>query len=633
MLAASAALLLAVALASRAVAQPLDSAPRITIAFVEGWVDGDDLAGIEGVSPGLLSAGLGAVAPAQIYLDITQGNRILSSLYPDPLPLAYTLQRGVPARLWTAVVERAREAPADLVPGLLASAIADAGAPGVAARSAPLTGASALVGVDRDGRLIESERCARAGCAGVTVTTVSPSEVPSLVERLRGDDLLIAIARPLPLGERRTLAIGIAGSGFAGNLTSDSTRLDGFVLSTDIGPTVLERLGIPVPDAMTGTPIRAEGSVDVARVAALAARLDEIGPRRDGVILGNFVIWVLLAGIVSIGLGRRGARVALPLLLIASAYVPALLLLGAALDPTELAERLLVGVGAPLLAAITLSMTRPYAAIAAACALSVGAHAVDVVVGSPLTAQSLLGPNPSLGARFFGIGNELEATLAALLLLGIGAALAARRGPVTPGFAATGFALGAILGVLVFAPGQFGADVGMAIALPFGAAVAIAVVLRAGLRVAVLIVAAPVAALAIVVIVDLFLGGDAHLSQSVLQAGGLDQLGDVAQRRITLSARSFERSVDSPYFLVAIGLIALALVRRADVLAWFRDRRAALAGLLGAAAATVLGTLANDSGALLLMVGTAYVAMFAGVAWATAAPGKGPADGARVHGS
>ena len=40
--------------------------------------------------------------------------------------------------------------------------------------------------------------------------------------------------------------------------------------------------------------------------------------------------------------------------------------------------------------------------------LTVAAYAVDVVAGSPLTASSLLGPNPGLGVRFFGIGNELE---------------------------------------------------------------------------------------------------------------------------------------------------------------------------------------------------------------------------------
>jgi len=40
------------------------------------------------------------------------------------------------------------------------------------------------------------------------------------------------------------------------------------------------------------------------------------------------------------------------------------------------------------------------------------------------------------------------------------------------------------------------------------------------------------------------------------------------------------------------------------------------AALLGALAATVVGTLANDSGALLLEVGGAYLLAFLGFAWA-----------------
>jgi len=40
------------------------------------------------------------------------------------------------------------------------------------------------------------------------------------------------------------------------------------------------------------------------------------------------------------------------------------------------------------------------------------------------------------------------------------------------------------------------------------------------------------------------------------------------------------------------------------------------AGLVGALAATVVGTLANDSGALLLEIGTAYLLVFTGYVWA-----------------
>ena len=42
------------------------------------------------------------------------------------------------------------------------------------------------------------------------------------------------------------------------------------------------------------------------------------------------------------------------------------------------------------------------------------------------------------------------------------------------------------------------------------------------------------------------------------------------------------------------------------------------AALIGAVVATVVGTLANDSGALLLEIGAAYLLVFLGWAWAEA---------------
>ena len=49
------------------------------------------------------------------------------------------------------------------------------------------------------------------------------------------------------------------------------------------------------------------------------------------------------------------------------------------------------------------------------------------------------------------------------------------------------------------------------------------------------------------------------------------------------------------------------MLGRRRIEAWFGDRRWAWAGVVGALAATVVGTLANDSGALLLILGTAVV--------------------------
>ena len=110
-----------------------------------------------GLSPGVMSAGLGKVPAEQTYLDITQGNRVFGSLYDEDLvPAVVPLNRPVRDR---AVIERAESAPAEIVPGLLVET---------------------LRGVGRS----------------LAVRDATVAELPALVRRLGENGLLIAIERP-----------------------------------------------------------------------------------------------------------------------------------------------------------------------------------------------------------------------------------------------------------------------------------------------------------------------------------------------------------------------------------------------------------------------------------------------------
>ena len=73
----------------------------------------------------------------------------------------------------------------------------------------------------------------------------------------------------------------------------------------------------------------------------------------------------------------------------------------------------------------------------------------------------------------------------------------------------------------------------------------------------------------------------------------------------------------------AILLLALGIVMRDRVLGWFGDRWAARCGFLGAVAGVLVGTVANDSGSVLLVIGVIYVTVAAGFFWATGRSGAG----------
>src|SRR5262249_24366635 len=155
-------------------------------------------------------------------------------------------------------------------------------------------------------------------------------------------------------------------------------------------------------------------------------------------------------------------------------------------------------------------------------------------------------------------------------------------------------------------------DVGAAIVFPVGAAVAAAALAARRRRTALLVLAMPVVVVGLLALVDLISGANAHLTGSVLDAGGLHDLGDVVQRRLQLSAASFARPVILAFLPLFVVAAVWATWRRDQLALWLRGRAGMRAGLIGGLAATAVGTLANDSGALLLEIGTAYLVAFAG---------------------
>ena len=300
----------------------------------------------------------------------------------------------------------------------------------------------------------------------------------------------------------------------------------------------------------------------------------------------------------------RDRRLPLRSVLLAALWLPSVLLLTAALAPSALVETLIVAGGCGALAIAT-DRIRPWPwALALPAAVAVLLHVADLALGSDLLRRSLLGPNPVLGSRFFGAGNEIEITLAAVGLLGLGGLLAtASRRVQVWGFAVGGGAL-----AFAMASGRLGADVGAVPTVVAGATVAALV--AAGeipwrRRIAILLVA-PIAGLAALALLDLATGGDAHFSRSVLQAGGLNDLADIAERRVRLSYRSLGRG-DPAAGGVCPRVPGAGLPAAPELLASTAGAPGVRAAVYGLLAAVLAGALTNDSGPIILLIGSSYL--------------------------
>ena len=571
---------------------------------------------------GFMSSIQGSYTPEQTFLDMSAGARTTTSLYDEDVPTDLRLEPSGRMSTWDEVVRRAKSPPATVVPGLLASTVLSSGRSVGYAGPRAARNREAAVAADRAGR-VQRTRLTTPEAVGdaarslwrstdLVVVKLPPGppgkgQLREFLQKRRSGDLVLVIQAPSHI-TRRLRAMGAAGLEGGTTLYSGSTRTEGVVSSTDIAPTVLDRLGLEVPDDMSGEPIEARGNASPVDLSELRNRLTDLGPRRWAVIWLGLIGAFALAGLA--GALLRDRRLPFRAVLLSAMWLPAVLLVTAAIAPSAIAETLIVAGGCAALALAT-DRIRPWPrSLVLPAVVGVGLHVADLALGSDLVRRSLLGPNPVLGSRFFGAGNELEITLAAVGLLGLGGALAyAPRRTRVWGFAIGGGAL-----AFALAWGRLGADVGAVPTIIAGTTVA-ALVAAGSIpwrrRIAILLIA-PVAGLAALALLDIATGGDAHFSRSVLQAGGLNDIADVAERRVRLSYRSLGRGAIP--FLVAFALIALAVGFR------YRERilaatvpapgvRAAVYGLL---AAVLAGALTNDSGPIMLLIGSSYL-LFAAV--------------------
>ncbi len=624
--------LLAAALLGVAVAPAsASSQPRALIAFLPGDRDAllDQLAA-RGMAVGLTSPTLGGYKPQQMAIDVGQGARISTRAYKSNLPRFRVVPTDGSARVdgWDAEVRRAGAAPGDVTPGLLASTIERAGGSVAYLGVSGAERSEALAAADESGRIGSFAEAPPSSFAGRALLLWRPGSL--LVARLpnvaaldqllrarRPADVVYVVEAP-PAHGLRLLASGVAGPGYHAVLRSSTTRLTGLVAATDVAPTVLHTLGLHVPKKMQGERIESWSGHDAAYVRGLANRLDAVLAHRSTALRVVTLAWVVLLAVLGLLWRGDGLRAAARIIFLSALWLPALALLTAALEPSDAVEALVLALGSLALGALSDRMLPWPAAPLIPAAVSFAAYTIDLAFGSHLISLAIIGPNPKGGSRFFGIGNELEITLAVTVLIGAGAGLTMLPRRLAP----RGFAIACLVAAFVIGVGRLGADVGGVITLGAGGAAAVVASLPGGpsRRAIALAVIVPVLAVAALVGLDLIIGGGAHLTRTVSSSSGPGDLGQVILRRWRLSLAGLTNGTRP----ISAGISVLVLI----VIAWrrraiFEPLRASheqvfAAGITGVFVATVIGALANDSGPLIVMVGAASLLL--AVAYVHASP-------------
>jgi hypothetical protein len=387
-----------------------------------------------------------------------------------------------------------------------------------------------------------------------------------------------AIYVGLPEGGRqandRRYPLLVAGRGYRGILTSESTRIPGLVSVVDVAPTAF--------GGENALGWEAEGEAAAALIA-----LDESIDAHNDVRLWAVLLACALIVLLALGLPRAAVPACAALLLanlalgLADVYSPWAVLLAVGLS---------VLAGGPLLA----PLSRSSLLLGIVLAGTILAYLVAFAADGTSVALSPFGP--SQNARFYGLSNLLE-TLLLVPALGGGALLGARFG--WPGFGAV-----ALLALVTVTGNDFGADGGGAIVLAAGF-VALAVLVAQERRRALAVVSiAAAATVGLVLLFDLATGSTSHVTDAVRDGpGGL--AGDLRDRVVL----SYERVTADWYVTLAIGalFVALGLLVLRTLARKGAGHEAAVPLALAVAVATSL--VVNDSPLEVLLVGAvAYLA-------------------------
>jgi hypothetical protein len=568
---------------------------------------------------GFTSPTIGSYSKRQMLLDMSAGTRIANSTYGHPLgrlDLDYG-PGGARMKGWFYDNKRAESAPGDVLPGLFATALQRAGHHVAYAGVIGFEQTEAVVAANRAGE-IEGVSLGTIGTfaqrtlslwSGYDVVVARfPPDAPGLeaLDRIlaarRPGDLIYVVRAPPP-GRTRLLPTGILGPGYRARvLDSPTTRRTGLVAATDVAPTLLHYLGVPIPKQIEGRVIEARPDGTAEDVRLSLARLDVVlGRRGPALRFFGLAFLVLVAGA---WFARRhaGVRAALRVGFLGAMWLPGTALLTSALAPSNAVELLILSVGSLILGGVTDRLLPWPLAPALPAAVVFGAHAIDLASGSPLIGGSLAGPDPKAGSRFFGIGNELEIMLALEVLLGLGAALTV----VPRRYAPRMFALGCLVAAAIIGSGRLGADVGGVITLGAGAAGAVLAAMGGRLTRRRLVLAAlvPVAAVIGLVALDLATSGGAHLTRTVLHGNGPGEILDILRRRLTISFNGLSNLPVAITCALGIAGSVLAIRRRDRIYASLRDYPTFVAGMWGAFCATVIGALSNDSGPVMFALGS-----------------------------
>ena len=413
-------------------------------------------------------------------------------------------------------------------------------------------------------------------------------------------------------GNKLTPIVVYEGKG--GVLYSNNTRRSGIILNTDIADYVLYKLGYLTECAVEG----------LDKEASVNALVDmNMSILRTSVLRAPVLTYYAVSVIAALGmlfaaavfLGKKaghfwfgsGIIIAYTMLSIPIAF---LLVPASYLDwgPVEYAV-LTAAASAVLSILLHIALKNRLKIILAICLLLQAGLAVDILTGSELIKKSVLGYDPIIGARFYGIGNEYAGIFIGISLLVFGCISELRGRRCGKAAAAAYFSFCTLLLGLT----SLGANFGGAVAGVFGYLLAYFMVFdikfnRRNIFTGVLILGSTAAAL--IIADSLGLARQSHMGALIkdTRANGVGVITSVISRKISMNFRLMRYTIWTKVLLCIIGAISIMFYKPVKQMFYIFNRYKYLKySWMSIAASAAAGFAVNDSG--IVVAATAMIFM------------------------
>ncbi len=443
--------------------------------------------------------------------------------------------------------------------------------------------------------------------------------ISHIIENFDGKNTKLMIVTPYPSdiaasgGDRLTPLIIYEGDAAGRVLYSGTTRRDGVVGNVDVGPTVLSYFDLTT-DKMTGKVLQSIPQQDnLGYIHSLNKRIVNTSTQRYRVLY-SFAVYQIITSVLALILIMPKKTLSvkwykyISLALIGNIVVPLTLLLMPLFGATNIIITYL------LLLAITIIIICAVYMISGGNSLNMLLYTMallvlgllfDIVSGQNLIKNSLLGYDPIIGARYYGIGNEYMGIL-------IGAVLVLTT-VLMEKYRVNKYVPIIFYGLVIIIVGfpRFGANVGGTITAVF-AFLFVSIRLlgkKIDFKKLIYIGLAAIFAVGLMALIDLFIiESKSHLAGAINQiiSNGPIVIYQIVTRKISMNLRLIGSTIWSKVLLSAIAVLGILFYKPVGLIRKISTKYPKLAiGWSGIIVACAVGFAVNDSG--IVMAATSII--------------------------